>query len=140
MDPSLAVHSDARPVPNDWWEKTPLTAKELTKINPYLDRIMVLKQQGLTGFGIVASYLRRWVQPLKAREHYDFEYASAEDPSWMVPTQELIEEEVLEHLRKILKGVSIIPLRVNEFTAKKPPPAISLFLFSKELFLSAFFA
>jgi hypothetical protein len=58
----------------------------------------------------------------------------------MVSTQELAEEEVLECLRKILKGVSIVPLRVDEFTTEKPPSAVSLFLFSKELFLSAFFA
>jgi hypothetical protein len=86
MEPSLAVHSDARLVPNDWWEKTPLTAEELRKIKPFLDRIKVSKQQSFIGFGIVASYLHRWVQSLKAREHYSFEYVSAEDPSWMVPT------------------------------------------------------
>jgi hypothetical protein len=77
---------------------------------------------------------------LKAREHYGFKYVGAKDPSQMVPTQELIEEEVLERLRKILKGVSVIPLRVDEFTAEKPPPVVSLFLFSKELFFSTFFA
>jgi hypothetical protein len=54
-----------------------------------------MKQQGLTGFSIIASYLRRQVQPLKAREHYGFEYAGTEDPSWMVPTWELTEEDVL---------------------------------------------
>jgi hypothetical protein len=61
-------------------------------------RNKVLKQQGLTRFGIVASYLRRRVQPLKVREHYGFEYTGAEDPSLMVPTWELTEEEVLGHL------------------------------------------
>jgi hypothetical protein len=58
-----------------------LTTEELRKIKPFLDRIKVLKQQGLIGFGIIASYLRCRVQALKAREHYGFEYASAEDPS-----------------------------------------------------------
>jgi hypothetical protein len=53
------MHLDARLVPNDWWEKTPLTAEELRKIKSFLDRIKVLKQQGLTRFGIIASYLRR---------------------------------------------------------------------------------
>jgi hypothetical protein len=128
MEPSLAVHSDAGLVPNDWWEKTPLTVEELRKIKPFLDRIKVLKQQGLTRFGIIASYLHRPVRPLKAREHYGFEYAGAEDPSRMFPTQELIEEKVLECLCKILKGVSVVLLRVNEFTAKNPPLAVSLLL------------
>jgi hypothetical protein len=66
-----------------------MTVEDLKKIKPFLDRIKVLKQQGLTGFGIVASYLHRRVQPLKAREHYGFEYAGAEDPSRMVSMREL---------------------------------------------------
>jgi hypothetical protein len=81
VEPSLAVHSDVGPVVNDWWEKTPLTAKDLKKIKPFLDRIKILKQQGLTRFGIVASYLCHRVQPLKARETYGFEYVGVEDSS-----------------------------------------------------------
>ena len=68
MDPPLVVHSDVGPVLNDWWEKTPFMSEELQKIKSFLDRIKTLKQQGLTGFGIMASYLRRRVQPLKVRE------------------------------------------------------------------------
>jgi hypothetical protein len=59
----------------------------------------------LIRFGIIASYLHHWVKPLNARESYGFKYAGAEDPSRMVPTWELTEEEILEHLWKILKGV-----------------------------------
>jgi hypothetical protein len=92
------MHSDARPAVNDGWERTPLTAEDLKKIKPSLDRIKALKQQGLTGFDIVASYLRCRVQPLKAREHYGFEYAGAEDPSRMVSVRELTEEKVLRRL------------------------------------------
>jgi uncharacterized membrane-anchored protein len=46
---------------------------ELQEIKPFLDRICALKQQGLAGFGIVSSFLRRRVQPLKERENYGFE-------------------------------------------------------------------
>jgi hypothetical protein len=59
MLPTLAVHSDSSPSVNDHWEKNLLSNEELKKIQPLLDRIRVLKQQGLTGFGIVASYLRQ---------------------------------------------------------------------------------
>jgi hypothetical protein len=45
------------PVVNDHWEKLPLSSEDLKKIKPFLERIKVLKQQGLTGFGIVASFL-----------------------------------------------------------------------------------
>jgi hypothetical protein len=50
----------------------------------------------------------------------------AEDPSWLVPSEELTKDEVLQRLRKILKGVSIIPHRVDEHDAANPPPAVSV--------------
>jgi hypothetical protein len=56
----------------------------------------------------------------------------------MVPTQELIEEEVLECLRKILKDVSIIPHKVGEFTAANPPPTVSILLSQKVIHLLSF--
>ena len=114
-----------------------MTTEELQKIKPLLDRIKTLKQQGLTGFEIVASYLRRRVQPMKARETYGFEYAGAEDPSRMVPMRELMEDEVLERLWKILKGVSIVLHRVDEYSAAYPPPTVSVFLFKFIVFLSS---
>ena len=98
MIPPLAVHSSSGPMVNDRWEKNPMMADELQTIKPFLERICALKQQGLTGFGIVSSFLRRCVQPLKERENYGFEYSGAEDPSHMVPALELTSEEVLEHL------------------------------------------
>ena len=39
----------------------------------------------------------------------------------MVPALELTDEEVLERLQKMLKGVSIVPLAVLEYSAKNPP-------------------
>jgi hypothetical protein len=119
---------------NDRWEKNPLSSEELKKIQPLLDTIRVLKQQGLNGFKIVASYLRRRVQPLKAREHYGFEYSGAEDPSRMVSAMELTEEEVMECLKKILKGVSVVPHTVPEYRADNLPPAVSCFSSVSTLF------
>ena len=75
-----------------------MTTAEFQTIKPFLDRICTLKQQGLTGFGIISSFLHRRVQPLKEHEHYGFKYSRAEDPSRMVPALELTDEEVLEHL------------------------------------------
>jgi hypothetical protein len=63
---------------------------------------------------------------LKVRETYGFEYVRDEDPSRMVSMRELMEDEVLERLRKILKGVSIVSHRVDEHTAASPPPTISV--------------
>ena len=68
---------------------------------------------------------------MKEREHYGFEYSGVEDPSRMVPTLELTDEEVLKHLQKMLKGVSVVLLAVLEYSAKNPPPTVSYsFLYS----------
>ena len=98
MIPSLAIHSGSGPSVNDWWEKNSLMSDELQAIQPFLERISNLKQQGLTGFGIIPSFLHRHVQPLKERENFGFEYSGAKDPSHMVPALELTDEEVLERL------------------------------------------
>jgi hypothetical protein len=39
----------------------------------------------------------------------------------MVLALGLTEEEVLEHLKKVLKGVTIIPHMVPEYHADRPP-------------------
>jgi hypothetical protein len=95
MSSPLAVHSDVGPIVNDQWEMAPLTIEDLKKIKPLLEKIKTLKQKGLTDFRNVASYIHRRVQPLRARETYDFKYASAEDPSRLVSSEELTEDEVL---------------------------------------------
>jgi hypothetical protein len=74
----------------------------------------------------VASYIHHQVQPLKARETYGFEYANAEDPSRLVPSEGLTEDKVLQRLCKILKSVSVVPCRVDEHDAANPTPAISV--------------
>ena len=92
----------------------------------------------MTGLGIISSFLRRRVQPLKERENFGFEYSGAEDPSRMVPALELTDEEVLERLRKILKGVNVVPHAVVEYCAKNPPPLCELFFFIQVLFEFSF--
>ena len=104
-----------------------MTVDELQVIKPFLERICALKQQGLTGFGIISSFLCHHVQPLKDRENFGFEYSGVEDPSRMVPALELTDEEVLERLQKILKGVSVVPLAVPEYCDNNPPPVVSCF-------------
>jgi hypothetical protein len=59
MLPTLSFYSDSSPLVNDRWEKNLQSSEELKRIQPLLDRIRVLKQQGLNGLGIVASYLRQ---------------------------------------------------------------------------------
>jgi hypothetical protein len=137
LSPHLAVHSEAGPVVNDRWEKMPLTAEELDKTRPFLEKIKVLKQKGLTGFRIVASYIQCWVQPLRARESYDFKYSGAEDPSRLVAIEKLFEGEVLLWISKILKGVSVVPHRVAEHDAANSPLVVSVFIISMFFYSSS---
>jgi hypothetical protein len=46
----------------------------------------------------------------------------------MVPALELTEQEVLEHLKKVLKGVTIIPHIVPEYREDNPPSSVSCFI------------
>ena len=51
----------------------------------------------------------------------------------MVLALELTDEEVLERLQKMLKGASVVPLTISEFSANNPPPSVSRFLFVRVL-------
>jgi hypothetical protein len=51
-----------------------LSAKEIEGICLFLNQIRVMKDQGLSGVGVVVSFIRRRVQPLQDRVHYDFKY------------------------------------------------------------------
>jgi hypothetical protein len=53
----------------------------------------------------------------------------------MVPALELTEEEVLEGLKKILKGVSVVPHTVPECRVDNPPPVVSCFSSTSTLFI-----
>ena len=67
-----------------------------------------MKDQGLSGVGVVASFIRCRIQPLQERIHYGFEYTGLEDLAW-VTTDELMEGEVLERTQNILELVQVIP-------------------------------
>ena len=101
MWPPLEVHSNAAPMPNTRWKKGPMNAMELEGIRLFLKQLSDIKDQGLNGVGIVASFIRRRVQPLQERVHYGFEYIGPKDPA-RVTTDELIENEVLERIQDIL--------------------------------------
>jgi hypothetical protein len=53
----------------------------------------------------------------------------------MVPALELTEEEVLERLRKVLKGVTIVPHTVPEYCEDNSSPAVSSFTFASIFFI-----
>ena len=115
------------PSPLPIW-KDKLSSAELKELKPLLARISLLKQASLTGNGIVASFLRRRVQPLMQRVHFGFGYTSSSDPSRLILDAKLSEEVVLEWLGRILSGVSMMPAHVDEYDAAHPPPEVCVCL------------
>ena len=109
-----------------WKDK--LSAAETATLKPVLARVKVLQQLSLTGNCIVASFLRRRVQPLMQRVHFGFEYTGSSDPSRLILDVELSEEVILERLGWILSGVSVMPARVDEYDAAHPPPVVCICL------------
>jgi hypothetical protein len=97
MHPPLEVHSNAAPIPNMLWDREILSATEIEGIRPFLNQIKLMKDQGLSGVGVVVSFIRRRVQPLKDRVHYGFEYTGCQDPT-RVTSNEFSEGEVLKRL------------------------------------------
>ena len=58
-----------------------MNATELERIHPFLKQLSAMKDQGLNGVGVVASFIRRRVQLLQERVHYGFEYIEPNDPA-----------------------------------------------------------
>ena len=54
----LKVHSNTTPMPNNHWDKETLSAMELEGIRPFLKQIQAMKDKGLSGVGVVASFIR----------------------------------------------------------------------------------
>ena len=115
----LEVHSDTVPVPNNHWDKETLSAMELEGICPFLKQIRAMKDQGLSGARLVASFIRRRVQPLQKRIHYGFEYTGPKGHA-QVTTDELSEVEVLERIQNVLVSVQVIPYQYSEHDHQNP--------------------
>lgn len=121
----LSVLPTATPV---WSAK--ISDPELAAIHPLLDRLALVKEYGLTGNNIVASFIRRQVQPLMQREHFGFEYTEINDSSHIKEVVELSDEELIERMEQILASVPCTPPRVVEYDAGNPPPEVCLFFSS----------
>ena len=94
-------------------------------IHPFLKQIQALKDQGLSGVGVVASFIRCRIQPLQERIHYGFEYTGLEDLAQII-VDELIEGEVLERIQNVLASVQVIPYQYQKHDHQNSPAAVSI--------------
>ena len=63
--PSMDTHSLEAPKVNSHWEEENLQEHELEWIRPLIKQIKALKDWGLTGESVAASFMRRRIQPLQ---------------------------------------------------------------------------
>lgn len=121
--PSLETHNLEAPKINTRWEEESLVENELEWIRLHVNQIKALKNRGLNGVTVVASFMRRQIQPLQQRQHYGFEYTGTTDPA-RVTTEELSDADLLERLQHVLAGVSALPAPHDEYDANNSPPQV----------------
>ena len=121
------VNMDARVAQRASW-KNVLTLEETAQTDEYVTRIGELKDAGLTGVQLSGIFLKRRVQPLKARGEPMWEYRGADDTS-RVRKDELSSTELDTFLRNIMKSTAVnTTLVVDPYSAANPPPAVSFLL------------
>ena len=85
-----------------------------------LDRIAEWRSEGVTGVTVVASWLRRQVQPFQCRSSLGFEYTGLYDPSRFSSEKTQLEEAMVL-LHNLFEGVSSVPLLPELFHVRNPP-------------------
>ena len=108
--------------PNQWpeWNKKPVDESQITEL---LERIAILRQNKLTGQAIMFDWMRRWIQPLQAREILGFQYQEKADSS-RYSEEEILDEEILSRVQRLLRDVKKVPFVPDTFSAASPPKQV----------------
>lgn len=85
------------------------------QVNTLMERILALKNKGLTGARVFMSFLRRRTQPIQARSVLGYLYKGKTDSS-RSKEADLSDEEALNHVQKYLKNVDVVPPRSRSTT------------------------
>ena len=101
----------------------------MSAIQPLLARLAFVKEKGLTGHELVASFLCCMVQPLMERESLGFEYTGVDDSSHIKAGVKLTEEELEAQMRDILSSIPCVPVQVEEYHSDNMPPMVSLLFY-----------
>lgn len=133
-NPSLEVASSFSLVHHSKWSASPSVEEErgIVQLVPHLG---ALKLMDITAADVVASFLRRCIQPLQQRENLGFEYTGLEDPSRM-SLLEFSDEQLMEYLRRILPSRKEFPKSHIEFCAANHPPAVIVLVTVLDRFLA----
>ena len=92
----------------------------MDQVGELLKRIAKRQKEGVTGATVVASLLRRQIQPLQCRSHLGFEYTGLYNPSRFSP-EKTGRDEAMVHLYNLFEGVSSIPVLPDLFHVNNFP-------------------
>ena len=74
----------------------------------------------MAGEAIVFDWMKRRIQPLQARETFGFQYQETTDSSRFME-EEILDEEVISRIHRLLKDVKDVPVVPDTFSAANPP-------------------
>ena len=89
-----------------------------------MHRIVVLKNNGVTGAMVAFSLLGRQIQPLQKRCHAGFEYSGLDDPS-RFSSEVIHPNEAMAILNDLFEGVESVPELPKLYCRKNPPNQVT---------------
>jgi hypothetical protein len=102
---------------------------EMIQVRELLEAIEAQKKEGVTGASVMFSFYKHRVQPIQQRCCLGFEYTGPTDPSRMC-TEEVPDEVALQRVQRVLLDVNAVPYVPTLFSARNPPPPVSIRLLS----------
>lgn len=84
--------------------KAKVTAEEKDELRPLLQKIRRLRDKGLNGAAVIATFVRRRVQPLRIRGFPMNSYEGKDDATREVVEIELSDREVAQRVGRLLEG------------------------------------
>jgi hypothetical protein len=86
-----------------------------------MKKIKALREAGLRAEHVAFNFMKRWVQPLMARDTLGYQYTNSEDTS-RVLGEEVDDEDIIMRLGKIFKDMPPYASRpVPKFSTARPP-------------------
>ena len=109
----------------------------MPKVHDLAAKVRHLADQGLTGVGVAANWLRRRVIPLKQQVHPAWEYSGPTDPT-RERSEEISESTLERYLREMFQDYSswVMPKSVTVYDLSVPCPQVSyLIVFLNSIFV-----
>jgi hypothetical protein len=122
--PELPKPNEKQPKHRPWWNTEP-TMQEGIQRPELLAKIRALREAGLRAEHVAFSFMKRRVQPLKARDTLGYQYTGEGDSS-RIPGGEIDDDNIIDRLGRIFKDMPAhTPCPVPEYSVTRPPNEVS---------------